>query len=62
MSRSRRPRKLPKCICGGHLIPRNERKLRHVLGCANPVMEDVLKWNNRYVAFRRRRELPVDDI
>ena len=55
MSGSRRRRKLPKCICGRHMIPHDEKKLRHVLGCPSPLYEDMRRVNAEFQRYRRAR-------
>lgn len=57
MSRSRRKFILKKCLCGLHLIPFLEKKLRNRFGCPNPMIDDVHKVNNRYLKYRRERDL-----
>ena len=58
MSRSRRRRKLPKCICGAHRLKVDDAKPRARLGNCD-VLDYVTEHNERLRSFRQRRALPL---
>jgi hypothetical protein len=65
VSRSRRKRKLGKCICGRVLVPFVEvvgQRKPWNPGCPHPVMENVAAANERFLRFKERRaEGRLDD-